>query len=158
MSAAGEGPPTDGNVARSDRESSEVVSRPPRVYKFGAKFVNQTVLFHVVMLEGSAFVWVGTSRLGLNDLQVATPTPYDPLPSVATLRGDMEGPGAGIAQKLSRRFGILVFLSFNLDSSQPELVLFTQKELGAALAELLRGGEPAADALTAEGASASAVG
>eukprot|EP00415_Alexandrium_ostenfeldii_P002750 UN2750 len=94
------------------------------------------------MLEGSLFVWVGSPSLGINDLQVATPTRYDPLPSVATLRGDTDGPGAGIAQKLSRRFGILIFLSFNLDGSQPELVFFTQKELGAALAELLAGREP----------------
>mmetsp|Transcript_35762 Transcript_35762/g.111624 ORF Transcript_35762/g.111624 Transcript_35762/m.111624 type:complete len:107 (+) Transcript_35762:207-527(+) len=102
------------------------------------------------MLEGSVFVWIGSTRLGLNDFHVATPTPYDPLPCVATLRGDVDGPGGGLAQKLSRRFGMLVFLSFNLDGAEPEVGLFAQKELTRILTELLadKGGSANSTAAT----------
>mmetsp|Transcript_54600 Transcript_54600/g.159388 ORF Transcript_54600/g.159388 Transcript_54600/m.159388 type:complete len:170 (+) Transcript_54600:67-576(+) len=141
-------PPEDSGVG-GDIGSGQVAGKVPQVYNFSAKYLNQTVLFHVTMLDGSAFVWVGSTRLGLQDFQVATPTPYDPWPCVATLRGDVDGAGANIAQKLSRRFGMLIFLSFNLENAEPELILFTQKELGNVLAELLAEGKGSSNPTTA---------
>ena len=83
------------------------------------------------------FLWVGGARSnGLEDLQVATPTRYDPLPAVASLRGEADGASSGLAQKLSRRFGILVFLSLNVEL-EGEMMLAVQKESTKILNELL---------------------
>lgn len=115
--------------------------RVPRVHSFSARHFQKTVLFHVTVLDGSLFLWIGDGALGLDDLQVAVPTPYDFLPSVAALRGDSDGPGSSLAQKLSKMFGRLVFLSYNLDGGESELLLFAQKELTAFLKATL--GAPA---------------
>mmetsp|Transcript_58292 Transcript_58292/g.162499 ORF Transcript_58292/g.162499 Transcript_58292/m.162499 type:complete len:145 (-) Transcript_58292:19-453(-) len=103
--------------------------RVPSVHSFAERFGNQRVFFHATMLQGSAFLWVGDQKLGLEDIHASVPTKYDTFPSVATLKGDVDGAGANLAQKLSKRFGMLVFLSFNLPPAEPELVLFVQKEL-----------------------------
>mmetsp|Transcript_87593 Transcript_87593/g.203739 ORF Transcript_87593/g.203739 Transcript_87593/m.203739 type:complete len:204 (+) Transcript_87593:99-710(+) len=109
----------------------------PRVFNYSSAHPSQTVLFHVTLLEGSLFLWVGGPQLGLDDFQVATPTKFDPMPCVATLRGEVDGPGGSLAQKLSRRFGMLVFLSFNLENAEPELMLFIQREATRFLSEVL---------------------
>ncbi|CAK0812967.1 unnamed protein product [Prorocentrum cordatum] len=111
------------------------------VHNVVLQFADRTVIFHVTLLEGSVFLWVGGAELGIGDLKVATPTKYDTLPSVATVRGEGDGPGSAIAQRLSRRFGCLVFASFNLSNPEPDLMLFVQKEAARILGELL-GAEP----------------
>eukprot|EP00927_Polykrikos_kofoidii_P060927 TRINITY_DN55824_c0_g1_i1.p1 TRINITY_DN55824_c0_g1~~TRINITY_DN55824_c0_g1_i1.p1 ORF type:complete len:193 (+),score=34.31 TRINITY_DN55824_c0_g1_i1:74-652(+) len=109
----------------------------PFVHKSLAKFMDQGVFFHTTLFDGSVFLWVGDQRLGLDDLQVSTPTKYDPLPCVATLRGDADGIGSSLAQKLSKRFGMMVYLSYNLAGSSPEIGLFVQKEAQRILGVLL---------------------
>mmetsp|Transcript_17 Transcript_17/g.16 ORF Transcript_17/g.16 Transcript_17/m.16 type:complete len:170 (+) Transcript_17:33-542(+) len=109
----------------------------PSVHTFIRRHALGNVLIHLTLLEGSAFLWIGDAKLGLEDLQVSVPTPYDPLPSVTTLRGDSEGPGAGMAQKLSRRFKMLIFLSFNLSNTEMQFLMFIQKEIIGILEALL---------------------
>ncbi|CAJ1379383.1 unnamed protein product [Effrenium voratum] len=96
----------------------------------------QVLHFHVVRLQGSVLMWVGSQLKGLEDLQVATPTRFDPMPTVASLRGETEGNGSQLAQKLSRRFQVPVFLSFNLEA-EPEAMLAVQKESTRLLSEIL---------------------
>ncbi|CAE8604337.1 unnamed protein product [Polarella glacialis] len=117
--------------------ASSSSSRLPRVHSCSASCMGRTIHFHVTLLEGSCFLWVGGAGLGLNDLQVAVPTKYDPIPSVASIIGDSDGPGGNLAQKLSRKFGMLVFMSYNIPESEPEMMLAVQKESSNLLTELL---------------------
>ena len=119
---------------------------------FSSAIQGQVLHFHVTKLEGQApwrcdatkktvesievFLWVGDRSNGLEDLQVATPTRYDPLPAVASLRGEADGASSGLAQKLSRRFNVLVFLSLNVELGSAEM-LALQKESTKILGELL---------------------
>eukprot|EP00929_Paragymnodinium_shiwhaense_P029411 TRINITY_DN16860_c0_g3_i1.p1 TRINITY_DN16860_c0_g3~~TRINITY_DN16860_c0_g3_i1.p1 ORF type:complete len:133 (+),score=29.44 TRINITY_DN16860_c0_g3_i1:71-469(+) len=109
----------------------------PAVHTTVAKHGNQTVIFNVTLFEGSVLLWIGDAKLGMDDIQAAAPTPYDSLPSVATLKGELDGPGSQLAQKLSKKFRTMVFLSFNLTVAEGEVMLFVQKESNRILAELL---------------------
>merc|ERR1712137_139330 len=121
-----------------DAAASRIV---PSVHNFSAKAPDRIVNFQITLLDGSAFIWIGSSVNGLEDLQVSIPTKYDQtLPSVATLRGDSEGPGASLAAKLSKKFKMLVFMSFNIADAESDLMLFVQKEVNTYLTNLLAAG------------------
>mmetsp|Transcript_11892 Transcript_11892/g.21749 ORF Transcript_11892/g.21749 Transcript_11892/m.21749 type:complete len:174 (-) Transcript_11892:12-533(-) len=131
LAAAGAG----GAAASGSVIEAETVE-VPSVHSFLRKHPLGNAIIHVTLLEGSAFLWIGDAKLGLDDLHVSMPTPYDPLPSVTTLRGDSEGPSSGMAQKLSKRFGMLVFLSFNLSNPDMQFLLYIHKEVITILEEL----------------------
>mmetsp|Transcript_46474 Transcript_46474/g.72469 ORF Transcript_46474/g.72469 Transcript_46474/m.72469 type:complete len:162 (-) Transcript_46474:1-486(-) len=131
---AGKG--TEGIAAESDAKLRKE-AKLPRVHNEIVKYLNRPVIFHVTMLDGSLFLWIGDAGLGLNDLQAAVPTRYDSLPCVTCLRGDLDGPGTNLAQKLSKRFSRLIYLSYNLSGGEPELLLFVQKEAIRIIKELL---------------------
>ncbi|CAK9117503.1 unnamed protein product [Durusdinium trenchii] len=110
----------------------------PRISCSSCLCGGQVLHFHVMQLEGQIFLWIGGERLGLDDLHVATPTRFDALPSVASLRGEVDGHASGLAQKLSRRFGRMIFFSLNLpEEVQAETMLALQKESTRILTDLL---------------------
>eukprot|EP00931_Biecheleriopsis_adriatica_P011046 TRINITY_DN112116_c0_g1_i1.p1 TRINITY_DN112116_c0_g1~~TRINITY_DN112116_c0_g1_i1.p1 ORF type:complete len:152 (+),score=38.96 TRINITY_DN112116_c0_g1_i1:26-481(+) len=137
MSAAMDGGKVEAAGYASGAAAPAAPQRLPKVHSCSASCLGKLVHFHVTLLEGSAFIWVGSPRLGLDDLQVAVPTKYDPLPSVACLRGESDGSGSNLAQKLSRRFGMLIYFSFNLPDAEPEMLLAVQKEITSLLSSLL---------------------
>eukprot|EP01068_Selenidium_serpulae_P003076 Selendium_serpulae@DN286_c0_g1_i1.p1 len=101
------------------------------------------VSYWILDLRGAFLVWVGETAEAaatMADLHVAvplsspTPSMRDPV-SATCVMGDFTGPGYDIAQKLSRRLRVPVYLSFNLAQADDELLLFVQKEL---LTRLLR--------------------
>merc|ERR1719199_834094 len=138
MPAAAEAPAAQdaGAAGSSGTEGAACTRKVPSVHNIVVKFVDRPVLFHIMLLDGSFFLWVGDAGLSLDDLQVAVPTRFDPMPAVTTLRGDMDGPGSGLAQKLSKKFNRLIYLSYNL-GAEPMAMLFVQKEATRILGELL---------------------
>eukprot|EP00747_Dinoflagellata_sp_TGD_P165739 gnl/TRDRNA2_/TRDRNA2_187474_c0_seq1.p1 gnl/TRDRNA2_/TRDRNA2_187474_c0~~gnl/TRDRNA2_/TRDRNA2_187474_c0_seq1.p1 ORF type:complete len:201 (+),score=43.00 gnl/TRDRNA2_/TRDRNA2_187474_c0_seq1:40-642(+) len=132
-----------GATAADGAFTAETTGRVPgvSVHDFACPFVaGRTILFHVMLLEGSVFVWVGEKSLGLEDLQVAISTPYASLPCVTTLMGEVDGPGSSMAQKLSKRFSMPVFLSYNFEGAEADVDYFVQKEAIRILKELLTSG------------------
>merc|ERR1711879_666690 len=115
--SAGGTAPVAESAGGSNEVQDDAADVLPATHTFSAKFEERVLLFHVMLLEGSLFIWVAGPRMGLDDLQAAIPTRYDSLPSVATLRGESDGPGSSIAQKLSRAFKRLVFMSFNVEDA-----------------------------------------
>eukprot|EP00933_Yihiella_yeosuensis_P043012 TRINITY_DN37708_c0_g1_i1.p1 TRINITY_DN37708_c0_g1~~TRINITY_DN37708_c0_g1_i1.p1 ORF type:complete len:149 (+),score=27.00 TRINITY_DN37708_c0_g1_i1:68-514(+) len=109
----------------------------PYIHTCSVACLGKLVHLHITLLEGSIFLYIGGPKLGFDDLQVAVPTPYDPLPSVASLRGELDGPSTNLAQKLSKRLGMMVYISFNLPEAEPEMLLLVQKECNDILDELL---------------------
>eukprot|EP00928_Gymnodinium_smaydae_P070054 TRINITY_DN53997_c0_g1_i1.p2 TRINITY_DN53997_c0_g1~~TRINITY_DN53997_c0_g1_i1.p2 ORF type:complete len:162 (+),score=32.21 TRINITY_DN53997_c0_g1_i1:48-488(+) len=126
-----------GPAAASADAAAAAPPRVPSVHSTAVVCCGRGVLLHATLLDGSVFLWVGDQALGLEHLQVAVPTKYETLPSVAGLRGDIEGPGGGMAQMLSKRFKMLIFLSFNLSNADPELMLNVQREAATFLAGVL---------------------
>eukprot|EP00435_Cladocopium_sp_Y103_P023009 s1310_g5.t1 len=107
----------------------------PKIVNSSCLCGGQVLHFHLMQLDGQIFLWIGGEKLGLDDLHVATPTRFDPLPSVASLRGDLadgeenpeisgevDGNASSLSQKLSRRFGLMVFLSLNVPDIEGEMM------------------------------------
>eukprot|EP00811_Abedinium_folium_P007004 NODE_16461_length_993_cov_6.733256.p2 GENE.NODE_16461_length_993_cov_6.733256~~NODE_16461_length_993_cov_6.733256.p2 ORF type:complete len:171 (+),score=35.74 NODE_16461_length_993_cov_6.733256:87-599(+) len=106
----------------------------PSVHNFKLVVGSRPIFLHITLLQGSAIVWVGGARLGLDDLQFACPTSYDSMPAVATLRGD--GNANTFASGLAKRFAMPIYLSVNLEPDDVPLPLL-QKETVRLLEELL---------------------
>merc|ERR1712224_569777 len=106
------------------------------VHNLSSVHFDRVVHFHIIDLDGSFFLWIGDTSLSFEDLQVACPTRYDTMSPVTTLCGELDGPGTTLAQMLSKRFKVPVFLSYNL-GADGDLMIWAQKEairhLGAVL-------------------------
>ncbi|CAL1161563.1 unnamed protein product [Cladocopium goreaui] len=109
----------------------------PKIVNSSCLCGGQVLHFHLMQLDGQIFLWIGGEKLGLDDLHVALPTRFDSLPSVASLRGEVDGNASSLSQKLSRRFGLMVFLSLNVPDIEGEMM----KESTRILKDLL---EPSA--------------
>eukprot|EP00434_Breviolum_minutum_P008773 symbB.v1.2.007734.t1/scaffold457.1/size330934/4 len=112
-------PPEEGATGSNKRKPSEkakgemATTEPvgyvaPKVVTSSCLCGGQVLHFHVMQLDGQVFLWIGGEQKGFDDLHIATPTRFDPLPSVASLRGEVDGNASSLSQKLSRRFGLMV--------------------------------------------------
>uniref|UniRef100_A0A7S1AC38 Uncharacterized protein n=1 Tax=Noctiluca scintillans TaxID=2966 RepID=A0A7S1AC38_NOCSC len=128
---------TTEDKAEKDLAGADTLVSVPRTSNYKSQFRDSVLLFHVMVLEKSAFLWIGTEGLGLEDLNMAVPTPYDEQPSVIEIMGGSAGFGASMSQKLSKRFGILLYVSVNVMIDSSDMEMFIQKETITLLTKIL---------------------
>eukprot|EP00960_Hanusia_phi_P063946 765636-Hanusia_phi.AAC.2 len=88
------------------------------------------VCFQLLVMKGSVYVWIGSSSPSLKNLEMAMPSPLDPLPLSATLMGDgNESVGSSLARRLSMRLNAQVLVSYNLPGAMPALQSMAEKRL-----------------------------
>ncbi|XP_048404016.1 proteasome assembly chaperone 4 [Stegostoma tigrinum] len=115
MQAAGE----DGATARQTLS----------VHNFSEKLSELTVHFHVLRMKDSFFLWVGSSPI-LSNLAVAMCTKFDPMPVSTLMLGDSSDTTPNsVAQRLAKKTGKQVFISYNLPSTNASLSLQVENRI-----------------------------
>ncbi|XP_069765056.1 proteasome assembly chaperone 4 isoform X2 [Narcine bancroftii] len=99
------------------------------VYDFSEKLAGQSVYFHVLRMSGSFFLWVGTAPT-LSNLAVAMSTRFDPTPVSTLILGDAsDTTPSSIAQRLAKKTGKQVFISYNLPNTNTSLSLEVENRI-----------------------------
>jgi len=100
------------------------------------------VCVQILLMKGSCIVWVGGPQASFASLDVAMKTHMDDVPVASALMGgEGDSPGSAIAKRLSMRFGLQAFVSFNLPAAQPLLLAVVEKRLLAEMQGLLGEGK-----------------
>jgi hypothetical protein len=86
---------------------------------------------NVMLMQGSCFIWLGMGEARLAHLNVAMPTKYDPIPITTTLINELDGDscGMGLVQRLSKKFGMQIFSSVNVETDNEFLWQLIEKRL-----------------------------
>ena len=96
---------------------------------------SEALLFQLILLGESTYVWVGTEDSRLDSLAVSVPSPYSSVPPGTTLLGGGADAGSQTkAQRLTRKLARPVFVSLNV-RDDPDLHFFLQKRVLRALTE-----------------------
>ncbi|KAF8817912.1 hypothetical protein IE077_002882 [Cardiosporidium cionae] len=83
----------------------------------------------VVNAHSTLFIWIGDESADLSNLCCSYPTKFEEKSAVTCFIQGNDNLGAGIAQKLSAKFQLPIYLSFSLDLSEEDLLLHIQKIL-----------------------------
>ena len=122
---------------------------------------SETIHFQVIALEGSTYLWIGASdnrqdalALGVPNLAGGGP----PASGTALLGSGSDVASQAMAQRLARKIGHPVFVSFNLRADDPELRSFAERQALTALKAIVptKAATDVTDASTAGSANASA--
>ncbi|XP_078395670.1 proteasome assembly chaperone 4 [Cetorhinus maximus] len=99
------------------------------VHNFSEKLSEQTVHFHVLRMKDSFFLWVGSAP-NLSNLAVAMCTKFDSMPVSTLILGDASDTTPNsVAQRLAKKTGKQVFISYNLPSSNASLSLQVENRI-----------------------------
>ncbi|XP_041040676.1 proteasome assembly chaperone 4 [Carcharodon carcharias] len=99
------------------------------VHNFSEKLSEQTVHFHLLSMKDSFFLWVGSAP-NLSNLAVAMCTKFDPMPVSTLVLGDASDTTPNsVAQRLAKKTGKQVFISYNLPSSNTGLSLQVENRI-----------------------------
>jgi hypothetical protein len=119
------------------------------LHEWSAALVEEKVFFQLYVLEGVVYLWIGAEDTRFDSLGVGVPAAKGAgskaMPSATTLLGGGGGDAGSqlLAQRLSRKFGLPVFVSLNV-RDDPQVRFFAEKEALRALAEhVTPAGEPA---------------
>ncbi|XP_070536137.1 proteasome assembly chaperone 4-like [Ptychodera flava] len=100
-----------------------------QIYNFSERLLQQLVHFHALKLTDSVFLWIGTGTANLSSLAVAMTTKFDNIPASASLLGETsDTPSMSLAQKLAKKTGKQIFVSYNLQTD-PMLLPLVEKRL-----------------------------
>ena len=99
--------------------------------------MDQHFTCQITHLDGSYMIWVGIDAESppLGNLSLAVNTKYEKNPTLTTLIGDGLDDGSGMAQRLSKKCGAMVFLSCNLDGIEDAsmLAVYIERQIAARL-------------------------
>ncbi|XP_067906065.1 proteasome assembly chaperone 4 [Heterodontus francisci] len=99
------------------------------VHNFSEKLSEQTVHFHVLRMKDSFFLWVGSAPT-FSNLAVAMCTKFDPMPVSTLVLGDASDTTPNsVAQRLAKKTGKQVFISYNLPSTCTSLSLQVENRI-----------------------------
>ncbi|XP_072366093.1 proteasome assembly chaperone 4 [Scyliorhinus torazame] len=99
------------------------------VHNFSEKLAEQTVHFHLLSMKESFFLWVGSAPT-LSNLAVAMCTRFDPMPVSTLVLGDASDTTPNsVAQRLAKKTGKQVFISYNLPSTNTNLSLQVENRI-----------------------------
>lgn len=110
------------------------------LHEWTASLVEEKFFFQLFVLEGAVYLWIGMDDSRFDSLGIGVPAAKGgrsgSMPSATTLIGGSGGDAGSqlLAQRLSRKFGLPLFVSLNL-RDEPQLRLFAEKEALRALAE-----------------------
>ncbi|XP_053442273.1 proteasome assembly chaperone 4-like [Nycticebus coucang] len=103
------------------------------LHNFSARLWKQLIHFHVLRLTDSLFLWVrATTHLRnlLRNLAVAMGRRYDSIPVSTSVLGDTaDRTSAGLAQCLTRKANIQVFVSYNLQNTDSNFTLLVENRI-----------------------------
>ncbi|XP_032870607.1 proteasome assembly chaperone 4 [Amblyraja radiata] len=101
------------------------------VHGFSEQLCGVSVHFHLLTMSGSFLLWVGAAPTpSLSNLAVAMCTRLDPTPVSSLILGDAsEITPTSIAQRLAKKTGKQVFVSYNLPSSNTSLSLEVENRI-----------------------------
>ncbi|XP_072139797.1 proteasome assembly chaperone 4 [Mobula birostris] len=98
-------------------------------HDFSERLAGQSVYFHVLRMSGSFFLWVGTAPT-LSNLAVAMSTRFDPTPVSSLILGDTSDTTPNsLAQRLAKKTGKQVFISYNLPNTNTNLSLEVENRI-----------------------------
>ncbi|XP_013409231.1 proteasome assembly chaperone 4 [Lingula anatina] len=99
------------------------------VYNFSGRLKETDVNFHVLKLHDSFMLWIGTEPAKMDDLSMAMPTRFDSMPLGTQVLGESTDlTSTSLAQKLAKKTGKQVFVSFNM-AADSELVLRVEERV-----------------------------
>uniref|UniRef100_UPI00398F50FC proteasome assembly chaperone 4 n=1 Tax=Pristiophorus japonicus TaxID=55135 RepID=UPI00398F50FC len=99
------------------------------VHNFSEKLSEQTVHFHVLRMRDSFFLWVGIAPT-ISNLAVAMCTKFDPMPVSTLVLGDASDTTPNsVAQRLAKKTGKQVFISYNLPNTNTSLSLQVENRI-----------------------------
>ncbi|XP_072929148.1 proteasome assembly chaperone 4 [Hemitrygon akajei] len=99
------------------------------MHDFSERLAGQSVYFHVLRMSGSFFLWVGTAPT-LSNLAVAMSTRFDPTPVSSLILGDTSDTTSNsLAQRLAKKTGKQVFISYNLPNTNTNLLLEVENRI-----------------------------
>lgn len=111
----------------------------PRInqYSFTFETPEATIHYIIVDLGRQIYIWMSSAGLALDNLYLAIQTPFDPLPSVATLvPGGADDSSRGLCQRFALKLQRPVLCSSTIPSSSPMLQVIAEKRLLQELQQL----------------------
>jgi hypothetical protein len=98
---------------------------PP--HTFETTISNHRICYSVTNLGRTLYIWIGSSNAAMNDLTLASITPYDSangLPTTTSILGASmdRNSSEALTAKLAKRLGKPVLLSLNVNLPMPYLV------------------------------------
>ncbi|KAG5184787.1 hypothetical protein JKP88DRAFT_354363 [Tribonema minus] len=124
---------------------AEVQHREPlvKVTHLSESHAGTSLIARVVALSGCCYVWVGEGdwagsgkggRLPEQGaVAAAVQTPYEAMPVVTELLGEEGGFGGGMAQRLAKRTGQMVYASVNVSNAAAESLPMIERRVLAVL-------------------------
>ncbi|XP_043575408.1 proteasome assembly chaperone 4 isoform X1 [Chiloscyllium plagiosum] len=110
-------------------EAGAATQQALSVHNFSEKLSEQMVHFHVLRMKDSFFLWVGSTPT-LSNLAVAMCTKFDPMPVSTLILGDSSDTTPNsVAQRLAKKTGKQVFISYNLPSTNTSLSLQVENRI-----------------------------
>jgi len=85
------------------------------VHNFEETFMETKLFFHMIFLDGTVFIWIGSELGNFSELIVSLQTKFDNVASVSTLFGNsVDDFSSTLAQRLAHKFNLIFFVSCNL--------------------------------------------
>ena len=118
--------------------ADSVVPCAPRIKieSFSGSMLDQPFACQIMHLADCYWIWVGTgSSPCLANLSTAVQTRFDAMPLATTVVGSDLNEGPGMAQRLSRRLGKMIFVSCDFKGVEQEhgLAAYIERQLLARL-------------------------
>lgn len=90
-----------------------------QLHSFGVEIENNQILFQVVKMKDSLYLWVGNKHHPvLQNMALAMNTKYDNFPIATKILGDeMETQSKNVACRLSKKLNKPVYVSYNLEET-----------------------------------------
>jgi len=81
------------------------------------------IFFQIYFLNRSYFIWIGLNPAYLKNLTTAFNSHMSKLPSFSTIYGsDLDGYGQSMSMRIAKRTSCPCFISFNIDTQDPNLI------------------------------------
>ncbi|XP_042188394.1 proteasome assembly chaperone 4 [Callorhinchus milii] len=100
------------------------------IHNFSARLAEQTVVhFHTLSMRDSFFLWVGAAP-SLCNLAVAMCSRLNPIPVSTLVLGDTsDTTSSSLAQRLAKKTGKQVFVSYNLPNTSSNTALEVENRI-----------------------------
>lgn len=109
--------------------------------EFSITYEDHTIIVQTIFLKDCCWIWLSDPKnLSFGSLDVVMPSKYSPMPLTSPLLGSETDSSEiiSIAQRISKKFNMQVFLSGNFRTDNTELLMHVQNQLLEKLPELLR--------------------
>ncbi|ORX60220.1 hypothetical protein BCR36DRAFT_408580 [Piromyces finnis] len=108
------------------------------IYNHTEIFNDTDIIYYKIMiLTDSVFVWIGSELVNernnithLNNLAMSMKTKFSPIPIVTTLLGNtLEEISEHMSSRLSTKYFKQVYVSYNINSNNPDISVFAERSL-----------------------------